>query len=213
MKKAICIFYVFYSLFSMAQKKVSFGINTGMTYSVTHGNAIANENKYDFDFLIGTSIEVPLSKKISFFSGINYERKSYIREILFVRLNIYNPQDPTFSKGSGFLVNNRFSYLNIPLNLKCYLGNKNLFFIDGGLYTAIFLNSSSSLNGNENGFFKTLDFGSNLGLGKKIKLNEKVNLNVEIRDSYGLVNISKTPIYNDGILKLNSVNLILNWQF
>ncbi|KAB1156855.1 outer membrane beta-barrel protein [Flavobacterium luteum] len=213
MRKVIFIFCLSYSLFSIAQDKIKFGINTGVTYSNIRGNEIADKNKYDFDFLLGTSFELPINNKMSFFTGLNYERKSFKRKILFEENLIeFDPFDPAFSQDAGFTAKATLSYLSIPLNIKYYLGRKNSFFLNGGLNTAIFLNLNSNI-GNEKNGIKTFDFGFNLGFGKKIKLNEKTNLNIEIKDSYGLVNISSIPVYNNGTVKTNSVNLILNWEF
>lgn len=214
MRKVIYLFCFFYSFSSIAQQKVKFGINTGLTYSNIRGNEIADKNKYDFDFLLGTSFELPINNKFSFITGLNYERKSFKKEFFYEVLNpVFDPVDPAFSQDSGFTVKATLSYLNIPINIKYYLGKNNSFFVNGGINTAVFLNLNSNIYGNEKNAIKTLDFGVNLGFGKKVKLNEKINLNIEIKDSYGLVNISKEPVYNNGTVKTNSVNLILNWEF
>ena len=213
MRKVIYLFCFFYSFSSIAQEKVKFGINTGVTYSNIRGNEIADKNKYDFNFLLGTSFELPINNKLSFYTGLNYERKSFKREVLYdVIYPVFDPIDPAFSQDSGFTVKATLSYLNIPINIKYYLGKKNSFFVNGGLNTAVFLNLNSNIEDEKN-IIKTLDFGVNLGFGKKIKLNEKTHLNIEIRDNYGLVNISSVPVYNNGTVKTNSVNLILNWEF
>lgn len=211
MKKIFYIFFIFSSLLSIAQEKTNFGINTGLTYSDIRGNEIANKNKYDFDFLIGASVEIPINKKFSFLTGLNYERKSYTGEIIFTKI-LYNPIDPAFTQESSNKIKETLSYLNIPLNAKYYVGKQNSFFVNGGIYTAIFINSKTNFGGNEKGLFNALDFGVNLGIGKKIKLNEKVILNIEIKDNYGLVNISKLPVHNNGTVKANSFNLLLNWE-
>ena len=211
MKKIFYIFFIFSSLLSIAQEKTNFGINTGLTYSDIRGNEIANKNKYDFDFLIGASVEIPINKKFSFLTGLNYERKSYTGEIIFTKI-LYDPIDPSFTQESSIKIKETLSYLNIPLNAKYYVGKQNSFFVNGGIYTAIFINSKTNFGGNEKGLFNALDLGVNLGIGKKIKLNEKVILNIEIKDNYGLVNISKLPVYNNGTVKSNSFNLLLNWE-
>jgi hypothetical protein len=211
MKKISFAFIFFISLLSIAQEKTKFGINTGITYSNIRGNEIANKNKYAFDFLIGTSLEVPINQKFAFLSGLNYERKSFNGEVPFERSG-YENFDPAFTQETGIKIRATMSYLNIPLNMKYYIGKQNSFFVNGGIYTAIFLNSKTDFGGYEKGVFNALDFGINLGIGKKIKLNEKVNLNIEFRDNFGLVNISKLPLYNNGTVKTNSFNLLLNWE-
>jgi hypothetical protein len=38
-------------------------------------------------------------------------------------------------------------------------------------------------------------------------------LKLELRENLGLVNTSDVEVYNDGTIKTNSINLILNWSF
>ena len=58
-----------------------------------------------------------------------------------------------------------------------------------------------------------MDGGLVLGFGKVFKLNEKNDLKLELRENFGLVNTSDVEVYNDGTIKTNSINLILNWSF
>jgi hypothetical protein len=215
MKKIFFAFLFFFSLLSIAQEKTKFGINTGITYSDIRGNEIANKNKYAFDFLIGTSVEIPINQKFAFLTGLNFERKSFTGEVPLDRIpfDSFDPVvDQVVNQEANIKIRATMSYLNIPLNIKYYIGKQNSFFVNGGIYTAIFINSKTDFGGNEKGVFNALDFGINLGIGKKIKLNEKVNLNIEFKNNYGLVNISKLPVYNNGTVKVNSYNLLLNWE-
>ena len=53
------------STIAFAQKKPVFGINAGLTYSSIRGNEIADQHEYDFNFLLGGSVELPLNEAFS----------------------------------------------------------------------------------------------------------------------------------------------------
>jgi hypothetical protein len=104
------------------------------------------------------------------------------------------------------------------LNLKYYVDPQKRFYVNGGPFIGVFLDSHSKVEGEKtnetaNGLFKTLDFGCNLGIGTNFKINQKNSLNLELRHNYGLSNISDVKVVNNGTVKTNSFNLIANWQF
>lgn len=213
MKKYL-LFLVFVSSIAFSQEKPKFGVNFGGTFSNIRGNEIAERNKYDFNFLIGGSIEVPLNDKFSFLGNINYERKTFKNTI---RNTDFEDFDPIVNS-RNLKVKLRLEYITIPLNLKYYIDSQKKFYVNGGPFVGFFLNSNSKVEGrntNEdgNGLFKTLDFGANLGVGTNFKINSKNSLNLELRHNYGLSNISDVPVNGDGSVKTNSFNLIANWQF
>lgn len=199
---------------SFAQHKPKLGINAGGTYSNVRGNEIADTNKYDLNFLIGASIEIPLNERFSLLGNINYERKTFKNTATVLVDNGFDPI--VISREAD--IKARLEYLTIPVNLKYYIDRQKRFYVNGGIFAGIFLNSNTKVEGdntnvNENNLFKTLDFGVNLGVGTNIKITEKNSLNIEIRHNYGLANISKVQVYNDDNVKTNSFNLIANWQF
>lgn len=199
---------------SFAQHKPKLGVNVGGTYSNIRGNEIAETNKYDANFLIGASIEIPLNGRFSLLGNLNYERKTFKNT---VETDNGDPFDPVITT-RNVDVKARLEYITIPVNLKYYVDSQKRFYINGGVFAGIFLDSNTKVEGentnkNENYLFQTLDFGVNLGVGTNIKITEKNSLNIEIRHNYGLKNISKAKVYNDDNVKTNSFNLIANWQF
>jgi len=215
-----CFFIILLiSTFTFAQNKPTFGINAGGTYANIRGNEAADRNEYDFNFLLGGSVEMPLSSKFSFLVNINYERKTFQQDLnsAFFSPTLPDPFDPIVT--SEFVnIKVRLEYITIPLNLKYYLNERKNFYINGGPFVGLFLNSQSKVNGNkinedENALFKTLDVGGNFGIGTRFKINEKYSLNLEIRHNYGLANIINVPTVNGGSVKTNAFNLIANWQF
>lgn len=207
MKYFTALVVIFSSMNAISQDKVHFGVNTGITYSGIRGLESDNQkNKYDFDFLIGASVEIPLSKKFSFLTGLNYERKSIIEEIKFSKLKVFGTEDPLLlNRPSSFTNKYTFNYLTLPADIKFHFGKNNLFFVNGGVQANLLLDKSA--------FYHTFDFGVNLGVGTKVKLSDLINLNIEIRDNLGLIKINDDSVYTKGNIKTNAINLVLNWEF
>lgn len=208
------LFLLLASSATFAQEKPKFGVNVGGTYSNIRGNEIAETNKYDANFLIGASIEIPLNERFSLLGNLNYERKTFKNTINVISDDPFDPVIITRNVD----VKGRLEYLTIPVNLKYYIDKNKRFYVNGGVFAGIFLNSNTKAEGensnnDENDLFKTVDFGVNLGIGTNFKINEKNSLNLEVRHNYGLTNISKARVYNDDTVKTNSFNLIANWQF
>jgi len=199
---------------TFAQNKPKFGVNVGGTYANIRGNKVADSNKYDLNFLVGISFEVPLSERFSFVGNVNYERKTFKNTI---SNNFSEDFDPIVNS-SKLDIKVRLEYITLPLNLKYYVDTQKRFYVNGGPFVGVFLDSHSKVEGEKtnedaNGLFKTLDFGCNLGVGTNFKINQKNSLNLELRHNYGLSNISDVKVVNNGTVKTNSFNLIANWQF
>jgi hypothetical protein len=212
--KSYCYLLLLISCTTLAQNKTSFGVNLGGTFSNIRGNEGADQNKYDLNFLVGGSIEVPLNDRLSFLGNINYERNTFKRTILLIDFKDFDP----VINAKEAKVQLRLEYITVPLNLKYYLGLQKNWYLNGGPFLGFFLNSNSKVNGentNEdaNSLFKSFNLGANLGLGTRFKINEKNSLNLEIRHNYGLSNISDVPVMGNGTVQTNSFNLIANWQF
>ena len=97
-------------------------------------------------------------------------------------------------------------------------GKKDDFYVNGGVFLGYLLNSkltSKKFNDSTNttDMNKKIDAGLVFGFGKVFRLNDKNELKLEIRENLGLVNTSDVDVYNDGTIKTNSLNLILNWNF
>lgn len=211
--KHITLLFLLISTSIFAQNKFIYGVNVGATYANIRGNEIANNNEYKPNFMIGGSIEVPLSERFSFLGNINYERKSYAQTLEM--LDLSGNFDPIVSSKEVDL-KERLEYLTIPLNIKWYMGSQKKFFINGGAFTGVFLVSTAKLDGelaytNGGGLFKSFDFGLNLGFGTKIKITQKYRMNLELRHNLGLSTINEFQTINNKGQKTNSFNLIANW--
>lgn len=203
MKINYLIILLILSQLTFSQKKIEYGINGGINYSNFRGNEFTDNFNYDFGFLIGLTVEYSFKKNLSIISGINYERKKSVNNSFY----LFNNENPK--------ITDKIDYLTLPVFLK--LNFDNHFFINGGSYLSYLISGEYVLEGitklDQTDLKKRVDFGISFGIGKKFKLNEKNNLNLEIRNDFGIVNISDTEISNNGTIKTNSLNLIMGLTF
>jgi len=217
MKKQLTYLLFLCGFLSFAQNDLKLFVTSGATYSNIRGNDIAEQNKYDFNYVGGIGIEQPINSKLSFLTGLNYDNKSFKNEVLFFNPTSFDSYDPIVSGSKG---NQKVTlqYLSIPVLFRYYIDKENTFFINSGPYIGFFLNSTLRFEGEKvedegNGLFKTSDIGLSFGIGKKFKVSENNSINVELRNNLGLTNISDVPVQGNGTVKTNSVNLLLSYEF
>ena len=214
MKKYILVLFlvVFITNLSFGQeektnKDSKLGINGGISYSKFRGNDIIKESNADIGFLFGISFEHYLNEKFSIKTNLNFESKVISRDGIFF-YDEYLQEAKT--KAS-------YKYLVIPILAKYNFGNNKNFIVNAGPFLGFLLKSTTKSSGfpdsDFSDLYKKTDFGLSIGFGTKITLNEKSNLNIELRENLGLTNISDAQVYDDGTIKTNSLNLILNWDF
>jgi hypothetical protein len=224
MKKLHTLLLALLPVAAMAQElpndsqPLKIGVNAGATFAGIRGNDVAEQNDYAFDYLVGFTLEAPISNNLSFITGLNYERLSYTRFIPFDNVSPDPVDDPAFLDG-GFDARFTMHYLTLPVNLKHYVGVAKRFYINGGFFAGYYLDGSLHIDGDkvddnsDAAVFKDFNFGANLGVGVRFPFNETSDINIELRDNLGLVNISDVPVVGNGTVKTNSVNLIVAWQF
>lgn len=219
MNKIVCLLTLLGAMTATAQNAPAIGINAGGTLSWLRGNDVAKENDPAVNFLVGASLELPVSNKLSFFTSLNYERKSVSRTISFSSTgmgNVPDLGDPAFNQGD-FSIRYTINYITVPLNVRYYIGQTRKFYVNGGPYVGFIIGDAATIDGRdaeeENADYPTAEFGINAGLGFRVLSSEKHNLDIELRDNLGLNNIFNGPVVNDGSVKTNNLNLIVNWSF
>jgi hypothetical protein len=212
--KIIIILFISLNTFSANAQKIRLGINSGMTLANFRGNEIADDLKTDISYLVGTTLEYYVSENLSLKMNVNFEKKRLTREDLF------------FFGNQSFEIRTsriKYEYLTIPIMLKRDFGKSNNFFINGGAYISFLLAASLRADGISSfeidNTVKDNDFGLTLGFGTTFKLKNNNSLLLEVRDNFGLTNISNTIVFfedftfKEGDLKTNAINLILTWNF
>ncbi|MHA3786809.1 porin family protein [Flavobacterium hauense] len=218
MKKLHLLLVLALPLLSSAQEEIKYGITIGPTMSDIRGDGYASGFNYGLGYLVGASVEMPLNQRFSFCTGVNYERKNASHKTSFSYTETIVGPDGTAvdytMKGNGKITTS-LDYVVVPVNLKYYLDIWENYYVTGGGFIGYAFNDTYKMEGNKpmEGYeqdYEAFDYGINLGFGAKFKLTRTQNINVEIRDNFGLANI--TAIDSDKI-STNSINLLVNWQF
>ena len=218
----ILLFLITFSLFSQ-KNNVRFGINLGGTYSSIEGNGFANKNSSDLDYLVGISLKYQLNETFSLLGNINYENNMVFYDQI-VRydengnLVIYGCPIENPNCAPTFKIATKFQYLTLPVLIR-YNFNEFFtgFFMNGGVFFSYLINVANYIDSKKNDLdfndlFKKFNSGLSLGLGYQIIINKKTKLNLELRDNFGIINISDSNLLGSSI-KNNSINLIANINF
>lgn len=223
-KLFIVLFLINGILFS--QEKISLGLNTGLTYSDFRGNDFFDNYEYGFDFLIGISFDYKIKDRLFISTDVNYERKS--ANNFYEASNTVGPGGTIIIIGTPIGENppdkpelkfqTRFEYISIPILLKYFVSENNDFYINGGPYLGYLLKIKNINDGEEsdldfNNDFEKIDLGLTFGIGYNLDLSQKSYLNFELRNNFGLTNIDSNNNNLFNRTKVNSLNLIIGWNF
>lgn len=210
MKKKTLLFVIGLLLTStiFAQNEIRIGLNTGATLFNFRGNSVVENSDSKIGFLAGISFEYYMNENISIKTNLNYERKSLSQS------GGYYDENGIFIEMEA---NIHYDYLTLPILFKYEFGNTNNFYVNGGPFLGLLLNAKikgdNSPSDDITSLNKKIDGGLSLGIGTKFQLNSKNILSIELRDNYGLLNISEVSVLDNGTIKTNSLNLILSWDF
>ena len=203
------------------QRTYKFGINLGANLFELNQNDIFEQYNGRLNYSLGFTFEYNIDSNLSLLSGINFDNKSTVWEFTV---------SSTSNGGFGsFTVEDKikFSYINVPVYLRYHIGkSKNIGLNFGGYYNhtlnveneAKIIESESPINevGDEfttqpaENIIGNDDFGMLFGLSYQFSVNDKNHFSLELRNEFGLANISQITAFNK--VQTNTLKLILNWQ-
>lgn len=191
-----------------AQTEFKVGLHGGLNYPDVWGNEYAKYQDFKIGYLLGVSLEQPLSKNLSVKANLNYERKIKKFEIIYYDYNAEEDGRENFRQV--------YEYINVPVLVKYEFGNSGIFVNAGPFLNYLF---SEQIKPNDpfdsdipRPEQKKLDFGLSAGAGVAITLDNKNEITIEIRDDLGLTDIGGVPAPNSDALKTNTIKLILGWN-
>ncbi len=219
MRNIYLVFFLAIITFGFSQKK-EFGIIAGPNFSNIRGmDSPLSDYKYAVGFLAGISFEYSIRESFSIKSNLLFERKS----------NQTNINSVFMVDGEEEFVNadarNNFDFITLPVMAKYNFGKNNSFFINGGPYFSYLLNVKThfSVNSESENFksttidnsdsYKSFDAGLAFGFGKRFDIDSKNALTVEIRNSLGLLNISKLGTFENKGHQTISFGIVTGWSF
>jgi hypothetical protein len=113
-------------------------------------------------------------------------------------------------------------YISVPLLLKAKFGKKIKLYVNAGPYLGILLSSKNILNAysnvpeietNTDSTTKSTDFGISGGIGVEIPVGRSGAFTIELRDNFGLTDISDSKETDAPEIKLNTANLMVGYVF
>lgn len=195
------------------------GISGGPGMITLRGNTYIDEHhKPAIGFATGITAQYNFPKIISVRAEFGFARKGS-------QLN----EELTFTDANGnvigtdrLIVQNQFDYLQVPLVIRASIGKKMKYFVNAGMYGGYLLNQtiitnqtdySPAIDTDNTGNMERLDLGIVSGFGIEYPIGKRFAASCEIRNSYGLYNTSKVPLYQGGWIKTNSTNLLFNFVY
>lgn len=235
MKKLIILIILLTPLLSSGQgltnteSKFSMGVNFSPNYCyriieysedmTTLVNLREKHEHPSFGFNTGIAAQYLLTQKLEIELGLQYSRQTHLFKDAAIFAGIINPTTIKVDQ------QNRYSYIEIPLQLNYRFLNKKLFgYVSAGVSLNQFIKDKAKLrisynNGEtevEWGNTGILDFNKTIlgvlgGFGLGYHLNDKLNLRIEPIGRYSLTPLAEAPIeqYNYSIGCQVGVNLKL----
>lgn len=111
-------------------------------------------------------------------------------------------------------------YISVPLLLKARFGKNLKFFVNAGPYLGILMSSKTKLDaysGNpeqeidNDSTNKKIDFGISGGIGLEIPFGKNGAFTIELRDNFGMTNISESLELNAPEIKTHTANVMVGY--
>ncbi|CAL2085562.1 porin family protein [Tenacibaculum sp. 190524A05c] len=190
------------------QNKVKLGLHAGVTYSsLRFEDDIVSEHDSEIDYLFGVNANIYLSKRWSFQTEINYERKL---------VSVFSPEFVLNGQViNSFRIYDLYEFVTIPLTIQYDFSDKSPFYVKGGFFASYFLKARERINEREwsddlSQYFSEFDSGISLGIGKIFDISERFSCFMELRNHLGTVSIESEPHFE--YTKTNSLSFIFGWQ-
>ena len=216
----VVAFFLFASSCTYAQSnKFSVGIQAGPGLNHLRGNSILKEYHHSSPgFTAGVSVSYKLNTHLSVSSGLSYiESGSGIGPS-----DVYDNNGQVMGESKSKML---YRYVMLPVTIDHATGKKIRFVAGGGGFVGyltdarqkgVIKKSSGDIRINEpNTDLKKINVGVVAKAGLEMPVRKNRTFYVTLADHLGLINISKTPVIDDGSIKTNSLNLLIGmkWPF
>jgi len=220
MKNLIIYFFVIHLFVSfsgfsqqLSLNHIYLGTEVGPNIAFLYGNTMLFDyNVPGFGFSTGISFQYNFKKIFSLKTNVFFERKTECRK---GQIEIYDELGNSLGMGKG---HTNFDYIILPVLFRINIGNQIKFFVNVGPYFGLLLQEKEigKVPGKDKitvlrYWNKQFDMGMSLGIGVLFPIISRYAISLEYRDNLGLINISKLPVYNNGTIKTNSINLLLGF--
>lgn len=200
--KKVCFQLVFLAFANIAfgqGNKLKLGCEGGLSLASMWINGEHQKLKVGGQF--GLYTQIPLNETVSFKTGLYLEQKG-------AHINLYSLAG---AESKAILA---LKYLTIPVLVRADFGQEVRFFLNGGPYVGVLLQSyiKEEKTGNSEtntDRFKKTEWGLAGGVGLSFQLAKKFGLSFEIRDYLGISNNFKNTTGGGGTMRTNSIQFLL----
>ncbi|MHA7111309.1 porin family protein [Sunxiuqinia elliptica] len=213
MNRILSLLVVFILCASVAYGQTSrfkFGLELGPSLASLSGNDFIDDyHDSRLGFIVGPSLEYRLSDLLSVKTALAFERKGSM-----IKSEVLTLDEKSFEEYKARM---NFDYLTMPLLAKLTVGNTTHFFANAGPSFGYLIQQKTITEAfggmpkhtvDESEGFQKINIGLVLGLGAEHPVNERLSLSVELRSDYGLSNISKLPMRDDGRIATRSIHFL-----
>jgi len=216
LRNSILIVLILSSLLTLGQtNKFEVGLEVGPSLTSLRGNDVLDKNNdLSFGFSSGLTFQYNFPKLISIRTNISFERKSSTSQV--------SATDQNGDQIGEITYHSYFDYLTIPILGRLTFGKKINFFVNAGPYIGYLIKLTDIIEAygehpkrefDDTDYYKRTDLGITTGLGARFPIKNKLFLSIEIRNNFGLTNISSFTVVNDGAIKTNSTNLLFGIEY
>jgi hypothetical protein len=177
------------------------------------GNNFADKSRFRFSMAGGIGLNILLNEHSSFNPKIIVSRKGQLYKST---IDLRDEQNE-FAGTVKYKNVSSFDYLCFPLMYGRTLGMKKLKFkLEMGPYISFLLQSKSKSfqdgelvqNIKDTNLYQKMDLGISTGISAYFFLNESLNIRLGLMSNVGVMNASLGPVYNNGALRMLSLNFI-----
>lgn len=180
--------------------KLKLGGEGGINRASLWINGLSSEFKWGGQ--LGLFAQIPVNERVSLKTGLYMEQKG-------ARLSpTLADNADTYGKSPLILALN---YLTLPFLLRADFGHNVRFFVNGGPYVGVLLQShlteTDSGNPVDTDRFKKTDLGLVGGAGLSFPIAKNYDLSFELRDCLGLINVYNTS--SGGTIRTNTIQFLI----
>ncbi|MEI7595017.1 MAG: porin family protein [Bacteroidota bacterium] len=210
----LTVAFILFCNFANAQNKTT---EIGISGSPSITTIFGTRGKAITGYSGGIILQQNLNKRLSIHTNLSYERKGFSKYGHYQDVG-YHPY------GYGFhTAVNQFDYLSTAILLRANTGNKLKFFVNAGPFISYLIKASSNVlyegSASKESLVQTknvmrFDYGGTLGLGLSVPIKSKLAISCELRENFGIQNISADANKNStgynlgGNITTNSINLL-----
>lgn len=202
---AIAVFGLVFNAGAQSKGDVEFGANIGANYAYIGGKDGTSDARFNWN--AGIAADYYFSDRWSVKAKLIYDRKGWNDGYLLFGNDAFDPVHATVIYNTHF----NLDYLTIPVTANWHFGKKRNWYLHFGPYVGFLVNAKDTRFKNDvKDFFKTTDFGANVGIGVKIPVTDKLKIFVEYDEQAGLTEIYKTNKFSKATNSRGALNVGIN---